>query len=421
MNKRHQYTFIAFIIITFSILSFFCYRLIKDGVNINDEIDYNITGQVGTYIGGIIGTLFSGASFYFLYVTLIEQRKTFERERFETRFFEMLKIHKENINELNYTEHQLINENGTRIKEIKNRSEGRKVFKVIFHDFTLLHKEISWLFIDSDEIYKKDYKNDILNNKTVKDRKIKLLEFAKLDIIYSIIFFGLSGQDRNVLYNFFSTKYNEEFITMIIVFSALKPKNESTYYKHWQEFNRKSNKEKLQIFNNVYQKNKKPIENISNIIQNTIFKNMFAINKDPKNIEYSKFYGGHQFRLGHYYRHLFQSINYVNENTDLPYSLKYENIKFLRAQLSTFEQKLIFLNSISSIGRIWELEIINNGSKDISINNQLITKYNLLKNIPDDILFENIKISTYYPLVIIETNYNQIDIIKRQNLEKYYN
>ena len=93
----------------------------------------------------------------------------------------------------------------------------------------------------------------------------------------------------------------------------------------------------------------------------------------------------------------------------------------LRAQISTFEQKIFFLNSISSIGRVWELEKLDNGSKEIEINYQLITKYNLIKNIPEDILLDDIKISSYYPSVIIETNYNQDDIIKRKNLEKYYN
>lgn len=394
------------------------------------DLAFTETGQFGDFIGGVIGTIFSAAGFYFLYITLKEQRKAsesqedaFKRERLETRFFEMLKIHKENINELNYTEkHRILDSANNESIEVKNRSQGRKVFKVIFHDFTLIEKELSWLFIDIDEIYQNNYKLLLQNNKIFNDRKIDLLEIARLDILYCIVFFGLSEEDRKVLYNIFSIRYNEKFTTKLIAFSALKPKKESKYYLLWKKFNQKDNNIKLSIFNKYYQQLKDTnIEKISNQNQNNIFNKILKINVDPKKIEYAKYYGGHQFRLGHYFRHLFQSINYINKAKDLKYAMKYENIKLLRAQISTFEQKLIFLNSISALGRSWELEKFGENSQIINIDDQLITKYNLIKNIPDDVLLKKIKISSYYPLVIIETNYNSNDILKRQNLEKKYN
>lgn len=394
------------------------------------DLAFAETGQFGDFVGGVIGTIFSAAGFYFLYITLNEQRKSsvkqeesFMRERLETRFFEMLKIHKENIQELNYTEkHRILDLNNNEIIEIKSRNEGRKVFKVIFHDFTLLAKELSWLFTDADEIYLKNYKNILQSNTIFNERNIDLLEIAKLDILYCIVFFGLSEEDRKVLYNIFSLRYNEEFTTKLIAFAALKPKKESKYYKLWKEFNQKDNNLKLATFRKFYQQIKdKDNEILNNRNQNNIFNKILKININYKKIEYAKYYGGHQFRLGHYFRHLFQSVNYINKAKDLPYSMKYENIKLLRAQISTFEQKLIFLNSISALGRSWELEKIGENSQEIHLDNQLITKYNLIKNIPDDVLFNKIKISSYYPLVLIETNYNPIDIVNRQNLEKKYN
>jgi hypothetical protein len=51
---------------------------------------------------------------------------------------------------------------------------------------------------------------------------------------------------------------------------------------------------------------------------------------------------GHQSRLGHYYRHLYQTVSYVNKQTaDLD---KYEYVKTIRAQLTTHEQALLFIN-----------------------------------------------------------------------------
>ena len=209
-------------------------------------------GIVGDTVGGLLNpiiaipaTILTFLAFWVQYKANEQQKKDLQIERFENKFYTMLQIHRDNVNELNYTEYLLSNENGIERKEIRNRSEGRKVFKVIFHDFTLLYKELGSLFTTAEDIYTEDYKKDILNNKTINERKIELLEFAKLDIIYSIIFFGLSGEDRKVLYNFLSKKYNKEFIAKIIIFSALKPKKESIYYPYWREFNKESNTRKL--------------------------------------------------------------------------------------------------------------------------------------------------------------------------------
>tara|TARA_R110002049_G_C9147370_1_gene560027 strand:+ start:1811 stop:2698 length:888 start_codon:yes stop_codon:yes gene_type:complete len=81
-----------------------------------------------------------------------------------------------------------------------------------------------------------------------------------------------------------------------------------------------------------------------------------------------KYYGGHQSRLGHYYRHLFQTVNYVH-NREINIDKK-EYIKILRAQLSNHEQAIFALNSLSSIGKEWnELSLIN--------------EYEMIKNIPN--------------------------------------
>lgn len=76
---------------------------------------------------------------------------------------------------------------------------------------------------------------------------------------------------------------------------------------------------------------------------------------------------GHQSRLGHYYRHLYQLVRYVDEQT-LEIN-KYEHVKTIRAQLSTHEQALLLLNSLTTVGQNW-------WRKD------LIVKYRSVQNIP---------------------------------------
>jgi hypothetical protein len=76
---------------------------------------------------------------------------------------------------------------------------------------------------------------------------------------------------------------------------------------------------------------------------------------------------GHQSRLGHYYRHLYQMIRYVDQQSlDIN---KYEYVKTVRAQLSTHEQAMLRVNTRTPLGRVWW-------------ENDLITAYGLVKNIP---------------------------------------
>ena len=109
-------------------------------------------------------------------------------------------------------------------------------------------------------------------------------------------------------------------------------------------------------------------------------------------------FDGHQSRLGHYYRHLFQAVSYINEQPTelLEYGEKYRYAKMIRAQLSTQEQFLLCWNSISELGVDWDRA---EGLTDP--NSKLITKYNLIKNIPDG-FSKHLNVRDYYPDVEYE-------------------
>lgn len=97
-------------------------------------------------------------------------------------------------------------------------------------------------------------------------------------------------------------------------------------------------------------------------------------NDEIKELTYTaryKPFAGHISNLSHYYRHLFQSIKFVDEIKYIDQGEKEKYIKDLRAQLSSHEQLLLYYNSISKFGRDWN-----------DPNNNLIAKYKLIKNIP---------------------------------------
>lgn len=83
-------------------------------------------------------------------------------------------------------------------------------------------------------------------------------------------------------------------------------------------------------------------------------------------------FGGHHAALGHYYRHLYQTIKYIDTRAFLTEAEKYEYAKTLRAQLSNYEQALLLINSLTPIGRNW-------------IQNGYLKKYKLVKNVPLDV------------------------------------
>lgn len=78
--------------------------------------------------------------------------------------------------------------------------------------------------------------------------------------------------------------------------------------------------------------------------------------------------------LGHYYRHIYQTVCFVDSQEDLTDEVKYSYVKMLRAQLSDYEQVLFYYNAMSSMGYPW---IQANGNEL-----PLIIKYRMIKNIP---------------------------------------
>lgn len=84
---------------------------------------------------------------------------------------------------------------------------------------------------------------------------------------------------------------------------------------------------------------------------------------------------GHQSDLGHYYRHLYHTITYVNEFPTLSFFEKYDYVKNVRAQFSNHSIALFLINAYSPLGSIW-------------ISEKLITKYDLIKNLPVSLLVQ---------------------------------
>lgn len=105
-------------------------------------------------------------------------------------------------------------------------------------------------------------------------------------------------------------------------------------------------------------------------------KNLKIDEKQDIKIRYVPFQG-HESRLAHYYRHLFQTVKYVvqqAENELIGYEETRQYLRVLRAQLSNAEQLMLYYNYICGFGSEWD----KNGKR----GNQFLTRYRMIHNMP---------------------------------------
>jgi ABC-type multidrug transport system fused ATPase/permease subunit len=294
------------LIILFCLFGMFSIWTWKNPINIGTTIDYDAFGTFGDFFGGVIGTLFAIAGVVFVFFTYINQLDYQKKYQIESRFFELLKLHEKNVEELKNIDNDIFN---LYIKNIKN-------FIFIIKKF---NKEES-----------KNWDNEVV---------------VKLGYLY--FFYGAS--------EYTSERLDGQLID-------------------------KTEVDEL----NDYMK-------MSGIV-----------------------YNGAYADFGKYFRQLFQIVTYINKKTELNYKEKMQYIKSLRVRLNIEEQYLLFLNSIISNGLDWEKGKGN-------LNEQLITKYNLLKNIPKEYpQIEGIDFKTIYPNIHYEFNGNTktTERLKLENLYK---
>lgn len=234
-------------------------------------------GQLGDFVGGYVGTFLALASVVLLTATLRSQRKSAQVLNFEGKYFELLRLHRDNVAEL----------------EVQGVT-GRKLFVVLI----------------------REYRSALTVVRQVAEKKQKSITREQaVHIAYYCLFYG-TGPNSSRMLRLSLSDYDEELVEALV-----------------EELDRAEVKRSVQT---------------------------------EKKLAYVPF-EGHQSRLGHYYRHLYQAIRYVDEQK---LSIdKYQYVKTIRAQLSNHEQGLLLLNSLTPLGANWW-------------KNGYMRRYRLVKNIP---------------------------------------
>jgi hypothetical protein len=241
------------------------------------QIDANTASQFGQFIAGYLGTMFLLGSVIAIVATFRWQVETSRRTAFETRFFELLKYHRENVAEI-----------------ALGKRHGRRTFVLLVSEF-----------------------REVLNvvEETLNESGVQCDAYEKVNVAYLAFYYG-TGPNSDPVLREALRQHHIDFVTALV--SKL------------SEDDRKRRVQQVQNFAFV------PFE-------------------------------GHQSRLAHYYRHLYQTVQYIKNHLGVSAGLQYVDI--LRAQLTNHEQALIYVNSLSDVGAPWKEQ-------------GLLEDFQLIKNIP---------------------------------------
>lgn len=377
--KRNKIIWVAIALIGAGvlILTIFFYSVGQDfKLRWSGNIMMPETGQVGDFIGGVVGTVFALAGTVLLVITLMIQIKTSEESSFESSYFELIKLHKENVAETRYRKFY---------EGIEEEFHHRKAFQVMYKEFEDCFSDVLRFLrhLEEQQFLEDTHKSELQEIIDKQGLNFDAYSFAKFNLAYSIFFFGVGEEGQRILKERFKGKFKTRLLNRLIFFLSLKPRRSkfpTKSFRLWEEMRNEPWESLFETINKLYdQKN-----SVAKLTLNH-FTEHFSINQS-----YVRFYGGHQHRLSHYFRHLFQTYEYLDNVTFLYFPKKYEYGKILRSQLSTYEQLLLFCNSVSELGWKWEYRSDN--------NRPLITDYKLIKNIPGERIKE-IKPADLYPRI----------------------
>jgi hypothetical protein len=347
-NGYWRWAILIFLIAT----SFFGIPILVTQLYTGIVFDANAS-YIGSTIGGIItpiiafiAVILTFLAFYVQFKANELQANNFKIQQFESNFFELVRLHRENVSEIDV-----------------NNKKGRDAFVELTQDFNFLY-------------------NAVRNPETLE--KIDSVE-KQIKVAYLLFYFGLHYPEKALIF-----KLNN---ILGLPESDNKPQDPENSFSRY-------------LLNNVpfyvLNQNKKDLANFE--LRKKGF-NAIDINNPETQIGLKYRQGllnkeGFQSQLGHYFRHLFHTVNFVHQADFLNLEQKYNYVKTIRAQLSTFEQTLFFYNSVSTLGRAWELD--SPGEE-----NNLISIYNLIKNIPLEGLTENVKPTLFYPNVNYEIDFRR--------------
>lgn len=276
-------------ILLFPIVTFLFFKIVNESIIETGQLGDTFGGLMGPFIA-MIASFLTFIAFYVQFHANEQQKEDLLIERFENKFYEMLRLHRANIDE-------------TKIVGLFD-IERRKAYVSMFN-------ELRFLYFKCEQLY-----YELLNEGEIKEIKIDSLELklTLLKMAYTFFYVGVGNNSDHI-------------------HKKVLEKVEPNFYEKVND--------RLKDIKERHKENNY-LTSVKSLDGETI----------DLNVKYLPF-GGHMSRLGHYYRHLYQTLKFVDTNEVLEEEEKYSYIKILRAQLSDHEQALLYYNVVSTFGWRW--------------------------------------------------------------------
>ncbi|WP_370175650.1 putative phage abortive infection protein [Leeuwenhoekiella palythoae] len=242
-------------------------------------------------------------------------------------------------------------------KKIQDQFEHQKVESQFYTMLNLHLKNIDGFEIQE---YLVSNQKSLVDQSTVHSRRVFLPMITELHEIIKIVYMAYGKLMTDQLDNLNKLAYQIFFFG--VKSSHVKPlSNTDTTFKDLINA--------LINYQNQFRKSRS---------KNRVYKCPFTNNTLEIRLRYIPF-AGHESRLAHYYRHLYQTVKQVVEAEKkdiLDYKDSRRLLATLRAQLSNQEQLLLYYNYRSTFGDNWD--------KLGSRGHQFFSKYRMIHNIPLD-------------------------------------
>jgi hypothetical protein len=241
------------------------------GISIGATKPNEIGDAIGGTLGPMVALLASGLTFLAFWVQykanrqqqrdieqqqkdIIQQRKDIAIDRFENKFYEMLRLHNDTVKEI----------------EIAGRHSGRKAFTYLFDEFRFVYRIIE---------------NELENWNSLSDsnKSVARLSYDKekiAELAYTMFFFGVGEQSNRA--TFYRHQVHTPFYLVV-----------------------KKQLEKMQLLYRRDSGNGKYVRIIYSVYP--------AIDVELNYVPFD----GHVSKLGHYYRHLYQMVKFIRNQVEL--------------------------------------------------------------------------------------------------------
>lgn len=228
--KRQFFFWLSVACLFFGIaVSFVFYIVLRESgfilADSNHTVSISETGNIGDFVGGVVGTIFSLVSVVLLILTLTDQFHQYKLDRFGQTFYEMLHIHNDNITSMS-------------LKDIDNTT-GRDVFSKLVLQYEVIFDMVQGCFNNILSINSLSAKD----NEDQKDKLDKMKTYLKsqnkavrlnMRIAYGFFFYG--SEKFLLKSNVDEEKQILEHVKHLLVLSnsIVKPHNVllGHYYRH---------------------------------------------------------------------------------------------------------------------------------------------------------------------------------------------